>query len=85
MDNSSEWKIVLLSRWAGEFPPARIGEKSIMKSSQEIADDLKDAGDFTPNEVSAFLATQGYEIVFDGGYPKWQISEGDISKTLAEY
>lgn len=84
-DQSVDWKYVLLSRWGGEFPPATEGENVIMKSSQEIADDLKDAGEFTPDEVSAFLAIRGYKIVFDGGYPKWLISGGDNSKIINEY
>ena len=68
-----DWKFVLLSRWAGEYPPARQNEEHILKSSQEIADDLRGAGDFTADEVSMFLATQGYRVVFENGYPYWAV------------
>ncbi len=75
MNNDNiDWKFVLLSRWAGVYPPARLDEDHILKSSQEIADDLRGAGDFTADEVSAFLAVSGYEIVFDSGYPKWKLT-----------
>ncbi|MDD4439628.1 MAG: hypothetical protein PHS04_16590 [Tissierellia bacterium] len=80
-----DWKIVILSRWAGEYPPAKEGEEAILKDSQEIANDLMGAGEFTADEVSMFLATSGYKIVFDGGYPKWQISGGDNTKIIKEY
>lgn len=81
-----DWKYVLLSRWAGEFPPP-IGKETdgtVLKSSQEIADDLKDAGDFSPDEVSAFMTVRGYKVVFDGGYPKWLISGKSESNLIDE-
>lgn len=78
MNNDNiDWKFVLLSRWAGEYPPARLDEDHILKSSQEIADELRGAGEFSADEVSAFLAVSGYEVIFDSGYPKWRISEVD--------
>jgi len=80
-----DWKIVILSRWAGEYPPAKEGEEPILKDSQEIANDLMGAGEFAADEISMFLATRGYKIVFDGGYPKWQISGGDNTKNIKEY
>lgn len=76
MSFAGDWKVLILQRWAGEFPPAREDEGEAivsLKSSQDIADDLSGAGSFTANEVSAFLAVNGYGIVFDGGYPKWRI------------
>ena len=70
MNFSDEWKVLILQRWAGEFPPALRDEADIvLKSSQDIADDLSGAAD----EVSAFMAVNGYGIVFDAGYPKWII------------
>lgn len=80
-----DWKYVLLSRWASEFPPASEMDSAVLRSSQEIADDLKDAGDFSPGEVSAFLAVNGYKVVFDGGYPKWLISGAENSKAISEF
>ena len=83
MSFAGDWKVTVLSRWAGEFPPAQENDSEIiLKSSQDIADDLSGAGSFTANEVSAFLAVNGYGIVFDGGYPMWRItpksSKGDL-------
>lgn len=79
-----DWKFVLLSRWAGEFPPATEKDSAVLRSSQEIADDLKDAGDFSPDEVSAFMTVRGYKVVFDGGYPKWLISGKSESNLIDE-
>ena len=74
MTLTDEWKVLILQRWAGEFPPAQENDSEIiLKSSQDIADDLSGAGSFTANEVSAFLAVNGYSVVFDAGYPKWRI------------
>lgn len=76
MENNVDWRLVILQRWAGEFPPAKENENYILKSSQEIADDLRNAGEFLADEVSMFLATQGYRVVFDGGYPYWAVYYG---------
>ena len=79
MSFSDDWKVLILQRWAGEYPPAKGSDLEIacpdvvLKSSQEIADDLREAGEFTADEVSDFLSTRGYQIVFDAGYPKWAI------------
>ena len=82
MTLTDEWKVLILQRWAGEFPPAREDYPQggleppcgvALKSSQEIADDLSGAGSFTADEVSAFMAVNGYSVVFDAGYPKWRI------------
>ena len=71
---TDEWKMVLLSRWMGEFPAADESEtKPVLKTSQEIADDLREFGDFEPEEISAVLAANGYPIIFDGNLPKWRI------------
>lgn len=76
MNNDNiDWKFMLLSRWAGEYPPARLDEDHILKSSQEIADDLRGAGDFTADEVSMFLTVLGYRVVFENGYPFWAVNE----------
>lgn len=86
MNFSDEWKVLILQRWAGEFPPAKENETDpVLKSSQDIADDLSGAGNFTADEVSAFMAVNGYGIVFDGGYPKWRMAtkspKGDLELT----
>lgn len=71
-----DWKLILLQRWAGEFPPASPTDGDFtLKSSQEIADDLSTAGRFSPNEISKFLAVNGYAIEFEGGYPFWKIQK----------
>ena len=83
MSFADDWKLLILQRWAGEYPPSKLSDLEIacpdvvLKSSQEIADDLREAGEFTADEVSAFLATRGYQIVFDAGYPKWKIQTGN--------
>lgn len=87
MTFSDNWKALVLQRWAGDYPPAPEGEPEcsvIFKSSQEIADDLRGAGSFTADEVSAFMAVNGYRIVFDGGYPLWKIWIGDNTKKIED-
>lgn len=74
MSFTDDWKLIVLQRWAGEFRPALRDETDIvLKSSQDIADDLSGAGNFTADEVSAFMVVNRYGIVFDAGYPKWII------------
>lgn len=85
MNNDNiDWKFVLLSRWAGEYPPARLDEDHILKSSQEIADDLRGAGDFTADEVSMFLAIQGYRVVFENGYPFWAVKNESLHNLIED-
>lgn len=75
-----DWKLVILQRWAGEYPPAKNEAEAFYKSSLEIVDELSTAGSFTVDEVSKFLAVSGYKIVFEGGYPLWQIGYVDDDK-----
>ncbi len=89
MTFSDNWKTLVLQRWAGEFPPATgdgISDNPniALKSSEEIASDLRGAGSFTADEVSAFMAVNGYRIVFDGGYPLWKIWIGDNTKKIED-
>ena len=80
MNFTNDWKLLVLQRWAGEYPPAKGNEDEAavsLKSSQDIADDLQGAGNFTADEVSAFMAVNGYGVVFDAGYPKWKIKNGN--------
>lgn len=80
-----DWKVLVLQRWAGEFPPASEDDNAdspeiALKSSEDIASDLSGAGDFSADEVSAFLAVNGYGIHFEGGFPKWKIKAEAIGK-----
>ena len=82
MNFTNDWKLLVLQRWAGEYPPAKQDEGETMvslKSSQDIADDLSGAGNFTADDVSAFMAVNGYRVVFDAGYPKWAIRTGGVN------
>ena len=87
---NEQWKETVLARWMGEYKAGKADEpyqnnpKIILKSSQEIADDLKDFGSITADYVSATLAVNGYPIVFDGGYPKWKIKYPQQEKTYEE-
>lgn len=81
---NDDWKFVLLSRWAGEYPPAKKEEDHVLKSSQEIADDLRGAGEFTADEVSMFLATSGYRVIFESGYPYWAVKNVTQNNLISE-
>ncbi len=70
-DFNNNWKILILQRYAGEFPPAGEAPNPIRKSSEDIALDLSEMGDISANEISAFLAVSGYEIAFDDSKPVW--------------
>ena len=84
MSFTDDWKLILLQRWAGEYPPATPDDDCVLKSSQDIADDLRGAGEFTADEVSAFMAVNGYRIVFEGGYPYWGVKSGSTGNLIGE-
>lgn len=83
MNSPVDWKYVVLSRWGGEYQPAAENDTNVvLKSSQEIADDLRGAGEFSADEVSMFLAVRGYRIVFEGGYPYWALKNNVNDKMI---
>lgn len=89
MSFAENWKQMILARWAGEYPPYNRSKRlavasteeeaePLLKSSEDIAFDLRGAGDFTSDEVSEFMMASGYEIAFDDeGKPKWKIEYRD--------
>ncbi|GHT29288.1 hypothetical protein AGMMS49574_05650 [Bacteroidia bacterium] len=74
----SDWKMVILSRYDGEYPPAT----AIRKSSEDIAFDLSGMGEFIADEVSYYMAVYGYQIDFDDGKPVWLLQPLEMDKSL---
>lgn len=83
---NDDWKIVLLSRFCGEYPPATTIDKVVIrKSSEDIAFDLSGMGSFSADEVSAYMAVNGYSIDFDGeGKPVWLLRAPVVKNALPE-
>ena len=84
MGVNDEWKIVILKRYAAEYPPyAKTGTK-VLKSSEDIVFNLAGMGDFSTVEVSAFMAVNGYDVEFDDGKPFWMLTDTHPDKALSE-
>ena len=83
-DQKPDYKIVILSRYCGEFLPADEKTATVRKTSQEIVMDLRPMADFSTNEVSAYLATNEYPIGFDNDTPVW-LMKTDPSRELPEH
>jgi len=66
-----DFKIVILSRYCGQFNQATEQTATVRKSSQDIVMDLRPMAEFTTNEVSQYMAMNGYTIGFDGDSPAW--------------
>jgi hypothetical protein len=79
-----EWKMVVLARYGGEYPPATDSAKAIRKSSEDIAFDLAGMGDFSADEVSVYMAVHGYRIEFDDDRPVWLLSPSTPDDALPE-
>ena len=79
-----EWKIVILKRYASEYPPYADSGTKILKSSEDIVFDLAGMGEFFAVEVSAFMAVNGYDVEFDDGKPFWMLSDPHPDKALSE-
>lgn len=71
--DASTWKIVILSRYLGDYQPAEHeGDATALKSSEDIKYDLEGMGDFRIEEISEELALRGYKVTIDEeGKPKW--------------
>jgi hypothetical protein len=80
----ADWKVLVLSRFSGEYPPYAGTGKQIQESSEDIAFDLSGMGDISATEVSVFLAVNGYEIGFDDDKPVWLLTNSDSDKSLPE-
>jgi hypothetical protein len=81
---TDEWKVIVLRRYAGEFPPYSGAGSRIAKNSEDIAFDLSGMGDIPATDVSAFMAVSGYEIEFDDGRPVWLLSEANPKNAVSE-
>ena len=86
MSVTEDWKLLVLQRYAGEYPPLGDDDcgRIIHKSSEDIAFDLSGMGDISATEVSAFLVTRGYSIVFDDGKPVWVLTDPVSQDALPE-
>jgi len=65
------FKIVILSRYCGEFQPATKENATIRKTSEEIKLDIRPMADLSTNEIAVYLSTHGYSIDFDDATPVW--------------
>jgi hypothetical protein len=79
-----DWKMVVLARYGGEYPPAAEPAHAIRKSSEDIAFDLAGMGDFSADEVSVYMAINGYRIAFDDGKPVWLLQPPGTDQSLTE-
>jgi hypothetical protein len=81
---TSDWKLIILQRYAGEYPPYAGSGVPLKKTSEDVAFDLSGMGEFSPDEVSAFMAVSGYTIDFDDGKPVWLLTTITQDKALPE-
>ena len=79
-----DWKIVILRRYAAEYPPYAGKGTKILKSSEDIVFDLAGMGEFYTIEVSTYLTVNGYDVEFDDGKPAWILSDPHPDKSLTE-
>jgi hypothetical protein len=84
MSITNDWKLLLLQRYAGEFPPAGDSSNPLRKSSEDIAFDLSGMGEFSSDEISAFMAVSGYTITFDDNHPVWLLRNAPPENSLPE-
>jgi len=81
---TTDYKIILLKRYCGEFMPAFSQlDATDMKTSEQIMADLRPMATYTPDEITAYLAVNGYMIGFDGDTPVW-LMERKAPKLLEE-
>ena len=84
MNITEDWKLIVLQRYAGEYPPYSESGNKLLKSSEDIAFDLSGMGDISATDVSAFFATRGYSIEFDDGKPVWVLTDPVSPNALPE-
>ncbi|MDR2086831.1 MAG: hypothetical protein LBP72_06610 [Dysgonamonadaceae bacterium] len=84
MSVTTDWKVIILQRYAGEFPPHAGSAVKLLKSSEDIAFDLSVMGEFHLDEISAFMAVNGYAIEFDDGRPVWALQNRPPKNELPE-
>ena len=71
-----KWKILILSRYLGEYQPADESDCTIRKSSEDIKYDLEGMGHFTVEEISEELVIREYRVEIDEeGKPVWMMTK----------
>ena len=76
-DEPVDYRVLILSRYCGEFQPATKQNVTIRKTSEEIRLDIRPMADLSTNEIAAYLATHGYTIEFDDATPVWLMRKDD--------
>ncbi|GHU79708.1 hypothetical protein FACS1894145_4450 [Bacteroidia bacterium] len=85
MSATEDWKYLVLSRFAAEYPPYAGAGQKIQKNSEDIAFDLSGMGEISPTEVSVFLAVSSYEVGFDEDKPVWLLTKkSEPEKSITE-
>lgn len=79
----TDFKIIILSRYCGQFQPADESTANVRKTSEDIVMDLRPMADFTTNEISAYLTMNLYSIGFEGDTPVW-LMKSENKKELPE-
>ena len=70
---------VVLAGYLQSFIPATgaEGENLVLKTSQQIQDDLSTMVDITLNDIAEEMVSIGYKVKLDeDGLPKWKMSYG---------
>lgn len=70
---------VVLAGYLQSFIPATDaeGENLVLKTSQQIQDDLSHMVDITLNDIAEEMVSIGYKVKLDeDGLPKWMMSYG---------
>lgn len=78
--STPDFKILILSRYCGEFQAADESTVTVRKSSSDIVMDLRPMAEFSTNEVSEHLAMNGYSIGFDGEAPAWLMRKAETKE-----
>lgn len=81
--SNDEYKTIIFQRYIGQFIQADESNATIRKSSEEIAFDLSGMCFYSPDEVSARMASFGYKIGFDDYKPVWLLKE-DLQNQIQE-
>lgn len=79
-----DYRIIILSRYCGEFQPATKEDATIRKTSEQIKLDIRPMAELSTNEIAAYLATNGYSIDFEDATPVW-LMRNDRELELREH
>ena len=79
-----DYRIIILSRYCGEFQPATKENATIRKTSEQIKLDIRPMAELSTNEIAAYLATNGYTIDFEDATPVW-LMRNDRELELREH